>query len=66
MAIIYLLIRREYVMKDMYNKLGISNEVIAYSDRILESLKDRFAAIDENAAIRLLFVFIPIPPNPLY
>ena len=34
---------------EIYNALGISNEVLSYSQEILDSLEERFKKIDENA-----------------
>ena len=34
---------------EIYNSLGISKEVLEYSDKILSSLEDRFRKIDETA-----------------
>lgn len=36
-------------IKDLYNELGISDRLKAISDEICDSLKDRFAGIDETA-----------------
>ena len=36
-------------MKQLYGSLGISKEVYEYGESILETLKERFAAIDETA-----------------
>lgn len=36
-------------MNAMYRQLGISSEVLAYGNKIEKELKERFAAIDENA-----------------
>ena len=36
-------------LTDIYNKLGISNEVITYCDKILDELKDRFEEFDRVA-----------------
>ncbi len=36
-------------MKQMYNELGVSSRVYEYGEKILESLKDRFAAVDAVA-----------------
>ncbi|MGN0318818.1 MAG: aminotransferase class I/II-fold pyridoxal phosphate-dependent enzyme [Lachnospira sp.] len=50
-------------MREMYKKLGISDEVIAYSDIILEGLKDRFDKIDENAEYNQLKVIEAMQKN---
>lgn len=34
---------------EIYNALGISNEVLSYAQEILDSLEERFKKIDENA-----------------
>ena len=36
-------------MKDMYARLGVSAEVYACGERVLEGLKERFAAVDQVA-----------------
>ncbi len=36
-------------MKQMYEKLGVSSEVYEYGEKIIEELKDRFAAVDAIA-----------------
>ena len=36
-------------MKEMYEKLGVSEKVYAFGESVLEALKDRFAAIDAVA-----------------
>lgn len=36
-------------LTDVYNKLGISNEVIDFCDKILDELKDRFEEFDQVA-----------------
>ncbi|MBQ5440101.1 MAG: hypothetical protein IIT49_04905, partial [Clostridia bacterium] len=33
----------------IYNKLGISNEVLSFSEKVLSELEERFKAIDETA-----------------
>lgn len=43
-------------MENIYSKLGISNEVLTLSNEIIESLSDRFKAIDENAEYNQLKV----------
>ncbi len=37
------------VSKELYRELGINDKVIDISEKVLDSLKDRFAKIDENA-----------------
>lgn len=41
---------------EMYRSMGICEEVYSYGDRILESLKERFVAIDANAEYNQLKV----------
>ncbi len=43
-------------MKNMYTKLGISDEVYEFGEKILEGLKERFAKIDEVAEYNQLKV----------
>ena len=43
-------------MKQLYESLGISQEVYEYGEGILEALKERFAAIDETAEYNQLKV----------
>ncbi|MDD6325568.1 MAG: methionine gamma-lyase family protein [Lachnospiraceae bacterium] len=43
-------------MKQLYGSLGISKEVYEYGESILETLKERFAAIDETAEYNQLKV----------
>ena len=40
--------------QQMYNDMGISNEVYAYGEEILTSLQDRFARIDQIAELNQL------------
>ena len=50
-------------MKAIYNQLGISEEVYQYGERIIENLKDRFAAIDETAEYNQLKVVQAMQEN---
>ena len=43
-------------LQEMYASLGIDTQVLAFGERILENLKDRFAAIDETAEYNQLKV----------
>ena len=36
-------------LNEMYQKMGIDNDVYTYGQKIAEELKERFAAIDETA-----------------
>ena len=40
-------------MLDMYKMHGISDEVVELSNSIVDSLADRFKAIDENAEYKI-------------
>ncbi len=47
----------------IYEELGISKEVVAFGDKILDSLKDRFEKIDENAEYNQLKVLKAMQDN---
>ncbi|MBR0086747.1 MAG: methionine gamma-lyase family protein [Lachnospiraceae bacterium] len=47
----------------MYSKLGISEETLAYGNRIIENLKKRFAKIDETAEYNQLKVLHAMQKN---
>ena len=47
----------------MYSKLGISEETLAYGNRIIENLKERFAKIDETAEYNQLKVLHAMQQN---
>ena len=36
-------------LNEMYQEMGIDNDVYTYGQKIAEELKERFAAIDETA-----------------
>ena len=46
-----------------YEKLGISREVLAFGEQIVESLRDRFAAIDDTAECNQLKVIQAMQEN---
>ncbi len=48
---------------DLYRKQGISEEVLAISEEILDSLKERFAKIDETAEYNQLKVLSALQKN---
>jgi cystathionine beta-lyase family protein involved in aluminum resistance len=50
-------------MKEMYKNLGISEKVLNYSENIIESLKERFAAIDETAEYNQMKVIAAMQKN---
>jgi cystathionine beta-lyase family protein involved in aluminum resistance len=50
-------------MKEMYKNLGISEKVLDYSENIIESLKERFAAIDETAEYNQMKVIAAMQKN---
>jgi cystathionine beta-lyase family protein involved in aluminum resistance len=50
-------------MKEMYKNLGISEEVLDYSENIIEGLKERFAAIDETAEYNQMKVIAAMQKN---
>lgn len=47
----------------MYNKLGICNEVVSFSERIISELKERFDEIDETAEYNQLKVISAMQEN---
>ena len=49
----------------MYEKLGISREVLEFGKKIEESLRERFRAIDENAELNQLKVISSMQENRL-
>lgn len=49
----------------MYEKLGISREVLEFGKKIEESLRERFRAIDENAELNQLKVISAMQENRL-
>ena len=49
----------------MYEKLGISREVLEFGKKIEESLRERFRAIDENAEFNQLKVISAMQENRL-
>lgn len=50
-------------MQEMYQKLGISQEVVAFGEKVLETLKDRFKKIDETAEYNQLKVISAMQKN---
>ena len=50
-------------MNAMYRQLGISSEVLAYGNKIEKELKERFAAIDENAEYNQMKVILAMQKN---
>lgn len=50
-------------LNDMYQKLGIEKDVYEFSKKILDSLKDRFEAIDETAEYNQLKVLCAMQEN---
>ena len=50
-------------MMDIYQKLGISSQVLAFGNKIEKSLKQRFEAIDENAEYNQLKVLHAMQEN---
>ena len=45
---------------EMYESLGVSREVWAYGEQVLEGLKERFAAFEGNTGPYLLLSLIHI------
>lgn len=50
-------------MNNMYNKLGICQEVYDFGEKIIENLKERFAVIDANAEYNQLKVISAMQKN---
>jgi cystathionine beta-lyase family protein involved in aluminum resistance len=50
-------------MKEMYKNLGISEKVLDYSENIIDSLKERFSAIDETAEYNQMKVIAAMQKN---
>ena len=50
-------------MMNMYQKLGIDQEVLAFGNKIEKSLKQRFEAIDETAEYNQLKVLHAMQKN---
>ncbi|MEE1192462.1 MAG: methionine gamma-lyase family protein, partial [Blautia sp.] len=50
-------------MMDIYQKLGISSQVLAFGNKIEKSLKQRFEEIDENAEYNQLKVLHAMQEN---
>ncbi len=50
-------------VNEIYETLGVSREVLAYGDRILETLRPRFARIDEIAEINQAKVLAAMQKN---
>ena len=50
-------------LKSIYGSLGISGNVLTAADEVLDTLKDRFAAIDENAELCQLKVLRAFQKN---
>ena len=46
---------------EIYKTLGVSGEVLAYGEKILETLCPRFAEIDARAEINQAKVLLPVP-----
>ncbi len=52
-----------FKMQNMYEKLGICQEVYEFGEKIIEDLKDRFAEIDANAEYNQLKVISAMQKN---
>ncbi len=50
-------------MNAVYRELGISSEVLAYGNKIEQELKERFAAIDDNAEYNQMKVLLAMQKN---
>lgn len=50
-------------LNEMYQKMGIDNDVYTYGQKIAEELKERFAAIDETAEYNQLKVLHAMQKN---
>ena len=50
-------------MNNIYNDMGVNDEVYAYCEKIIDSLKPRFDAIDKNAEINQLKVIKAMQKN---
>ena len=48
---------------NMYQRLGISKEVLAYGEAVEESLKERFLEIDANAEYNQMKVILAMQKN---
>ena len=53
----------QITVSDMYEKFGISKEVIALGDQVLGKIQDRFHAIDEVAEINQLKIIHAMQKN---
>lgn len=50
-------------LNEMYQEMGIDNDVYTYGQKITEELKERFAAIDETAEYNQLKVLYAMQKN---
>ena len=50
-------------MENMYEKFGISREVLAFADEVLAEIENRFAAIDSTAEYNQLKVIHAMQKN---
>ena len=50
-------------MNNIYSDMGVNDEVYAYCEKIIDSLKPRFDAIDKNAEINQLKVIKAMQKN---
>ena len=53
----------EQEMKDMYEALGISSQVLEFGNKIEEALRERFAQIDKRAEYNQLKVIHAMQKN---
>lgn len=52
-----------FIMEEMYKGLGISGQVYAFGEQVLDGLKERFAAIDRNAEYNQMKVLRAMQEN---